>query len=990
MGSFEFLVRRHLAAVIFMGLFCGFLVGSHPLALASESASFQLRSRVGTAESSSSTSYQICYRFSSFGVQGESSSFQVMPSLNCQLPFQDDGGGRRRRICGDGILEDFEMCDDGNLIDGDGCSMSCLLETSVPGGGGGGVGALCGNAVLEVQEQCDDGNVQSGDGCSAACALEFSPPVEPPEVPLETPVCGNGLREVGERCDDGNLSNGDGCSNVCLREAVVVPVEEPSTPDLDQDEEVPSSPDPDLFIPGPISTPDISVDSFFPADLIRPPVLRPSAQLCGNGFLQPPEQCDDGNRLEGDGCDDQCRLEGAVQVTRVESGDGLQYITNDLTTLFFEQFPGGSGDYTISLRDQFQSYELRVIDADVGYFSFELQEEIPDGLYEVVVVDNQVAGLTRSYFLEVRQEQVISLPIELLLSDRALEGEADYQLTIEDDQPVLRGKTYLEARVAIYSHALDKVFIVFPDENYEFFFQYPKKLVLGESDVLSIVVHYENGHVSRDQEVRFVYQPLRGSAPVIDPFIVPLSGVFFFFIVALLAGMLSGVWRWALSRLSDSRKQSKKTRSFWLGGKISIAFFLVFFLMIWFLSQAFAATTTPSILPYEGVLKSAGGSPLATPHDFRFSIWLDADFDAGVDRDGVGAIPGLAPGYSGYVELRTITPDTTGFFQVQIGEVTPIPDFIITQHLYLQVEIKSAGAPDTAYETLDIDGIDNANDRQPFGTIPYARNSDFIDNAELGLSQGNIVQLEAGDVFPIAVIPGGTNAEIFELDNDGSGGVIQLSFGDVLQNQILSFDPNGVALADGWFSFSDDVNINGNLTITGTVNGVSLGPANTTIQYQPEYPNVIYESVGVGGHKGKMEVVYEDVDGPGAPDNFSYYKWTTTQVSLQNKDLVVRFRLPDGFVSWQATPITLTYRTEDGLIANNKVDLSVEDSTGTVIGTLTGNTDLASVAFTTANIGFGGGGVFTAGTEITLFIKLSALSGGAAYVSDLNFHFVEN
>ncbi|HOF44601.1 MAG TPA: myxococcus cysteine-rich repeat containing protein [Candidatus Pacearchaeota archaeon] len=42
-------------------------------------------------------------------------------------------------VCGNGILEEpYEECDDGNNIDGDGCSATCKLEGSSGGGGGGG------------------------------------------------------------------------------------------------------------------------------------------------------------------------------------------------------------------------------------------------------------------------------------------------------------------------------------------------------------------------------------------------------------------------------------------------------------------------------------------------------------------------------------------------------------------------------------------------------------------------------------------------------------------------------------------------------------------------------------------------------------------------------------------------------------------------------------------------------------------------------------
>src|SRR5215831_19049821 len=62
-------------------------------------------------------------------------------------------------VCGNGVVEAPELCDDGNLVSGDGCDANCT-----PTG--------CGNHVVTAGEQCDDGNVVSGDCCSATCQLE--------------------------------------------------------------------------------------------------------------------------------------------------------------------------------------------------------------------------------------------------------------------------------------------------------------------------------------------------------------------------------------------------------------------------------------------------------------------------------------------------------------------------------------------------------------------------------------------------------------------------------------------------------------------------------------------------------------------------------------------------------------------------------------------------------------------------------------------------
>jgi cysteine-rich repeat protein len=51
-----------------------------------------------------------------------------------------DGSGQASFVaCGNGIIEESEQCDDGNLVDGDGCNSACLKELVVPGAVGTGL-----------------------------------------------------------------------------------------------------------------------------------------------------------------------------------------------------------------------------------------------------------------------------------------------------------------------------------------------------------------------------------------------------------------------------------------------------------------------------------------------------------------------------------------------------------------------------------------------------------------------------------------------------------------------------------------------------------------------------------------------------------------------------------------------------------------------------------------------------------------------------------
>lgn len=91
-------------------------------------------------------------------------------------------------VCGNGVMEGFEACDDNNLIDGDGCESNCTVT----------VVNLCGNGVLDEGEECDNG-VLNSDTISDACRTN-----------CESPSCGDGVVDTGEACD-----GGEGCLPTC-------------------------------------------------------------------------------------------------------------------------------------------------------------------------------------------------------------------------------------------------------------------------------------------------------------------------------------------------------------------------------------------------------------------------------------------------------------------------------------------------------------------------------------------------------------------------------------------------------------------------------------------------------------------------------------------------------------------------------------------------------------------------------------------------------
>ncbi|KAL4476977.1 hypothetical protein ABPG72_011674 [Tetrahymena utriculariae] len=127
--------------------------------------------------------------------------------------------------CPDSIREPNEVCDAGPKINNQptGCNDSCtaVLQGFICQGGSTTTAdkctPICGDGIKQYNEPCDDGNILTGDGCDQNCNIELN--YQCTNIPLGqsvcTNLCGNGVVDPNEECDDENLNNGDGCSSEC-------------------------------------------------------------------------------------------------------------------------------------------------------------------------------------------------------------------------------------------------------------------------------------------------------------------------------------------------------------------------------------------------------------------------------------------------------------------------------------------------------------------------------------------------------------------------------------------------------------------------------------------------------------------------------------------------------------------------------------------------------------------------------------------------------
>lgn len=370
-------------------------------------------------------------------------------------------------VCGNGVVDCGEGCDDGANISGDGCSATCVVEgacclpdgtctpfitsaacTAIPGAdwqgalSACGVCATCGDGIVGAGEQCDDGGTSNGDGCSSICTIEapgndtcataeaLTPlpdsdtesnvgatddttgtcVVSSPNqaiwytvtgtgntmtvttdgssydtllqvwcgtcaslicidgddddgaglqslvtwcseagatyyvaaggfgggtgttvtnasdsgvacvgaIACSLGVCGDGALNAGEACDDGNLINHDGCSSTCTEEGACCKID-------------------GTCISNRTTVECSTAGGNYQGD--NSVCVVGLCPACGDGIIEAPEQCDDGNTLPGDGCDGNCQCEAVVGVpsnddciNRINVTDGSYCFDVDLAT----------------------------------------------------------------------------------------------------------------------------------------------------------------------------------------------------------------------------------------------------------------------------------------------------------------------------------------------------------------------------------------------------------------------------------------------------------------------------------------------------------------------------------------------------------------------------------------------------------------------------------------------------------------------------------
>jgi cysteine-rich repeat protein len=352
---------------------------------------------------------------------------------------------------------------------------------------------VCGDGVKDPLEQCDDGNMNLGDGCDLNCKIEPLPETEPNSVcgsedgPFNAPVLISGLIKpvadhdyfafvvpaVADLKIETFDMNGPG---TCTGMDTIVQLRAPDCTTIltsDDDAGVGSCSLIDSQNPLNVGARKVPPGTYIArveeygnnaeiqgytvyitfnalcgdgvkqgseeCDAVMLPTATCDASCeriptCGDGFVDsPPEQCEDGNQISGDGCSDMCLVEGAVpevepngtfaeadasavqltgdtfvtgSISPLADKDTFKLVLAQDSTVRFETFDGGFVDCAAGVATTLKVYNSALAqlytDSGAGISTCSaLVINLVAGTYYVQVEENGNNALIANYTLEV-------------------------------------------------------------------------------------------------------------------------------------------------------------------------------------------------------------------------------------------------------------------------------------------------------------------------------------------------------------------------------------------------------------------------------------------------------------------------------------------------------------------------------------------------------------------------------------------------------------
>jgi plastocyanin len=122
-------------------------------------------------------------------------------------------------------------------------------------------------------------------------------------------------------------------------------------------------------------------------------------------------------------------------------------------------------------------------------------------------------------------------------------------------------------------------------------------------------------------------------------------------------------------------------------------------------------------------------------------------------------------------------------------------------------------------------------------------------------------------------------------------------------------------------------------------------------------------------------------------NRMNYYKWTTTQSTNQNYDIVVQVPIPSDFSAWASNPLAITTYTSN--TSNGTITLEARDSANAVQCNFVSVTPGTIVTWATNTTACTlSAGTYTAGNYMTLRIRVQSPQNGDVRVGNIVLNYL--
>jgi cysteine-rich repeat protein len=224
---------------------------------------------------------------------------QCVTASECCPKLICPSGTCQPSVCGDGYVDKTknEECDDKNSVAGDGCELDCrftCLSTDTT--------RDCKSKTFCIEDgKCDDQDTHT---CTTGKTKDDGTVCAVDSICLKgeckKSVCGDGYidKSLGEECEPPSQSPGGGCEPGTCKFSCKDPAKDCAAPPACNMTECDGS-----HVCRTVADTSQNDEKCGNGMVCNDGECAPPPQVCGNGRLEDPEECDDGNVTPGDGCE---------------------------------------------------------------------------------------------------------------------------------------------------------------------------------------------------------------------------------------------------------------------------------------------------------------------------------------------------------------------------------------------------------------------------------------------------------------------------------------------------------------------------------------------------------------------------------------------------------------------------------------------------------------------------------------------------------------